>query len=347
MGWQPAWQFFLVVSLSACDYVPSHRLTDDGDPVEVARGFLAAVKRGDCNKAWTYFSAENQEKIREQSKRQKRYAPYYSETSEPERLHCSPYVDYRPSTVQLASTNGRRATVHVMERVPDPKSFALPGFSPIGRMDARRTIELTREAQGWKVVPHVPEDPRAKYGEKTYDIGRAVVVTRPGKVVDGMTMFGVEGTIKVEIDPADFERALADPEQWPTFWPQVTSARWLGPADSHGYRPLSVMFALPTGAREARVFLRQAGRTAEHRSFSFGFASEYLYWGNKDSKARGSGRIRWAGTFSTTPDNSLKGGSWVRWSQTIDDAGLADPNAVAAQLDAFYREAKSRKDAAR
>ncbi|HEX2250108.1 MAG TPA: SRPBCC family protein [Gemmatimonadales bacterium] len=347
MGVQSGWSLFLVVGLSACDYVPWDRFADRSDPVGTARGFLAAVKRGDCKKSWTYFSSETQEKIREQSKREIRHAPYYSEIFAPERLHCTPYDDYRPSTVQLASSDGRRAAVNVIERVPDPKSFALPGWPPIGRMDARRTMELTRGEQGWNVLPRVPEDPRAKYGEKTYDIGRAVVVTKPGKVVDGMTMFGVEGTMNVEIDPADFERVLADPEQWPTFWPQLTSVRWLGPTDSYGYRPLSVMFALPAGAREARIFFRQAGRTAEHRSFSFGFASEYSYWGNKASNARESGRIRWAGTFSATPDNSLKGGSRLRWGHTISEAGLADPNTVAGQLDAFYREAKSRKDAAR
>jgi hypothetical protein len=338
---QRGWYLALLVTVSGCDYVPWDRYTDRDDPVSSARGFLAAARRDDCGTAWTYFSPETQEKIREQSKRTLRHSPYYADVFSPERFHCVPYVDYRPSTVHLASSDGRRATVHVKERVPDPNSFALPGFTPIGRMDVKRTIELARAPDGWKIVPHVPEDPRAKYGEKTYDIGRAVVVTRPGKLVDGVLKYGVEATMEVEVSPADLEHALKDPEQWPRFWPQVRSARWLAEPDRQGYRPLSVVFALPGGDREARIHLHQAGRTAEHRSFSFGFASEYLYWGDsgKRDKAKGSGRLRWAGTFGAVPDNGPGGGSRVHWSQSIDEAQLAAPEVVAGQLEAFRTEA--------
>jgi hypothetical protein len=341
MACQAGWFVVLLAGVSACDYLPWDRWTDRQDPVSTSRGFLAAVRRDDCATAWTYFSPETQEKIREQSKRTLRHSPYYADVFSPERFHCVPYVDYRPSTVHLAWTDGQRATMHVKERVPDPKSFALPGFTPIGRMDVQRTIELAHAADGWKIVPHVPEDPRAKYGEKTYDIGRAVVVTRPGKLVDGVTKFAVEATMEMEVEPAELERALSDPEQWPRFWPQVRSTRWLGAADAQGYRPLSIVFALPEGAREARIHWHQAGRSAEHKSFSFGFASEYLYWGEsgRRNKAQGSGRLRWAGTFGAVPDNRPKGGSHVRWSQSIDDAGLASPEIVGAQLEAFRREA--------
>jgi hypothetical protein len=335
------WSLILLAAISGCDYVPWDRSIDREDPVSTSRGFLAAVRRDDCAQAWTYFSPEIQEKIREQSKRTLRHSPYYLDIFEPEKLHCIPYRDYRPSTVHLASSDGRRATVHVMERVPDPKSFALPGFTPIGRMDAKRTIELTHASGGWKIVPPVPDDPRAKYGEKTHYIGPIDVVTRPPKLVDGVTKYAVEATVHMEADPADLERALSDPTRWPGFWPQVSSARWLGPADEHGYRPVSVVFALPAGPREARIFFHQAGRSAEHRSFSIGFASEYLYWGKtkKKSSAEGSGRLRWAATFGAVPDNGPRGGSRVRWSQSIDHAGLAEPAVVAAQLKAFRQEA--------
>jgi hypothetical protein len=336
------WYVAVLGSVSACDYMPWDRFANRGDPVSASRGFLAAVRRGDCHEAWTYFTAETQAKIRERSKREIRHAPNYADMFAPEQLHCRPYQDYRPSTVHLASSDDRHATVHVMERVPDPKSFALPGWTPIGRMDEKRTLDLTREVDGWKVLPNVPEDPRAKYGEKTYDIGKAIVMTRPAKVVDGVTRFSVEGTMEMDVAPADLERALTDPEQWPKFWPQVSSARWLGEPDPLGYRPLSVVFAFPEGSREARIFLRLGGRNAEHKVFSFGFASEYLHLGqsNKKSAAEGSGRLRWAGTFFAGPNNGPRGGSRVRWSQSIDHARLAHQEVVAAQLEAFEREAK-------
>jgi hypothetical protein len=148
--------------------------------------------------------------------------------------------------------------------------------------------------------------------------------------------------MEMDVAPADLERALADPEQWPKFWPQVSSARWLGEPDPLGYRPLSVVFAFPEGPREARIFLRLSGRNAEHKVFSFGFASEYLHLGqsNKKSAAEGSGRLRWAGTFFAGPNNGPQGGSRVRWSQSIDHARLGHQEEVAAQLEAFEREAK-------
>lgn len=348
MGWQTGWYVIILASVSACDYLPWDRFEDRQDPVSATRGFLAAVRRGDCHKAWTYFPHEIQEKIRERSKREIRHAPYYADMFSPERLHCTPYADYRPSTVHLASSDDRHATIHVMERVPDPNSFSLPGWTPIGRMDQKQTMSLARATEGWKVMPHVPEDPRAKYGEKTYDIGRTVVMTRPGKVVDGVTKFSAEGTMEMDVSPAELERALGDPEQWPKFWPQVSSARWLGKADPQGYRPLSVVFAFPDGPREARIFLHQAGRSAERGVFSFGFASEYLYWGesNKNRKAEGTGRLRWAGTFHAGPGNTLSGGSRVRWSQSIDEARLAHQDAVRRQLEAFEQEATRRRSPA-
>jgi hypothetical protein len=340
--WQIGFFLFLLAGASGCDYLPWDRVPNNHSPVGTTRAFLAAARRGDCNKAWTYFSPATQEKIHEYSRRQIRSAPYYAEVFSPYRIMCIPYESYRPSTVRLRASDGQRATVLVMERVPDPKSFALPGWSPIGRMDAERTIDLTHVSGGWKVLPHVPEDPRAKYGEKTYDIGRAVVVTKPGKLVDGVSNFMVEATMRMNVSPADLERVLADPARWPKFWPHVTSARWLGEADAHGYRPLSVLFTLPEGPRDARIFFHQAGNTQEHSVFSFGFASEYRYWGasNKKSGANGTGRLRWAGTFFAGPDHGPGGGSSVRWSQTIDDARLAHQDLVAAQLAAFEREAK-------
>lgn len=341
MKWRLGIVGLVVAGLLACDYMP---FPDDRDtPVTTAQGFIAAARRGDCAKAWTYFSAETQAKIRDQSQRMIRSAPYYSEVFESHRIHCNRYDSYRPTTVRLTSEHEGRATVRVMERVEDPKSFSLPGWSPIGRMDAARTLELTRDSTGWKILPHVPEDPRAKYGEKTYDIGRADIVTKPGKPVEsGHTLFSVEGTMTMDVEPADVERALGDPLQWPRFWPLVASTRWLGEQDSYGYRRLSVVFQLPDGPREARVFLHQAGHVAQSRVFSFGFGPEHLRTSESSLKwlAAGKGRLRWAATFFAGPDNGPKGGSRVRWSQSVSDSLLAVPELIGAQLEAFERRAK-------
>jgi hypothetical protein len=132
-----------MVGASGCDYLPWYPEGRE-DPVAVARGFLAAARRGDCKEAWTYFSPQTQEKIRQQSRRAIQSAPDDSVMFAPHRIHCSPYDSYRPSTVRLASSDSTRATVKVMER------------------DAPRTLALTRDSGGWRVVPEVPEDRRLK-----------------------------------------------------------------------------------------------------------------------------------------------------------------------------------------
>lgn len=331
---------FLLVWVSACDYLPWDRMTRRDDPVSTTQAFLATTRRRDCDKAWTFFSPQTQEKIREQSKRERRYSPYISEAFAPKQIHCRSYEDYRPSTVRLALKEERRASVRVMERVPDPKSFALPGLTPIGRMDVGRTINLTKEPDGWKILPHVPEDPRAKYGEKTYDLGKAVVVTSPSKVVDGLTKFRVQADVRMDVEAADLERALADPLRWPTFWPNMISSRWTGEPDRLGYRPLTVVFSLPGGTREARIFLRQSSSTSKGQNFSFGFGSET--WGSREVRGRmaATGRLSWAATFSAQPH--YQGGSTVHWSQTVSDSMLGHQHTVAAQLEAIEQEAKRR-----
>jgi hypothetical protein len=114
----------------------------------------------------------------------------------------------------------------------------------------------------------------------------------------------------------------------------------LGPADTHGYRQLSVVFALPDGVWKARVFFHQAGHTTEHRQFSFGFGPEDLYAPSRKDRIGGPGRLRWAATFSALSDNRPQGGSMVRWSQSISHEPLAGPELVGQQLEAFAQEAK-------
>src|SRR5687767_1986298 len=83
VGWQAGLSLFLLAGVSACDYLPWDRWAGRKDPVAATRGFLATARRGDCEKAWTYFSPETQSKIRDESKRMIRGAPYYSDVFAP------------------------------------------------------------------------------------------------------------------------------------------------------------------------------------------------------------------------------------------------------------------------
>jgi hypothetical protein len=148
---------FLTICLSGCDYLPWYPEGRE-DPVAVAKGFIAAARRGDCKDAWSYFPEETREKLRQQSQRAIRTAPSDSLIFAPYRIQCTPYESYRPSTVELASSDSARATVGVMERVPAPQSFSMSGWNPAGRTDARRVMELIHEADGWKIVPHLPQE---------------------------------------------------------------------------------------------------------------------------------------------------------------------------------------------
>jgi hypothetical protein len=149
---------FLTLYLSGCDYLPWYPEGRE-DPVAVARGFIAAARRGDCKDAWSYFSEQTREKLRQQSQRAIRSAPYDSLIFAPYRIQCTPFKSYRPSTVKLGSSTSAHATIEVMEQVPDPESFSLSGWSP-RRMDAKRSLELVREPDGWTVLPPVPVDER-------------------------------------------------------------------------------------------------------------------------------------------------------------------------------------------
>jgi hypothetical protein len=149
---------FLALFLSGCDYLPWYPEGRE-DPVAVARGFIAAARRGDCKEAWSYFSEQTREKIRQQSQRAVRSAPRDSLVHAPHRMQCSPYEAYRPATVELVANDSVHATIGVMERVPAQQSFSGSGWNPTGRTDAKRIMELIHESDGWKILPELPLDP--------------------------------------------------------------------------------------------------------------------------------------------------------------------------------------------
>ena len=141
----------LTICLLGCDYLPWYPEGAE-DPVAVARGFIAAARRGDCKDAWSYFPEQTREQLRQESQRAIRAAPQDSLLFAPYRIQCTPYESYRPSTVELASSDGAHATVGVMERVAAPQSS---GWKPSGHTDTRRTMELIHEADGWKIQPSI------------------------------------------------------------------------------------------------------------------------------------------------------------------------------------------------
>lgn len=125
------------------------------DPAARTRSFLSAVDRGNCDEAWTYFSAQTQRRIEEESARYIKESPYYAEEFAPKRLYCgptlvNPYPAYVAESAELIRVEGDTAVVRVQEKIPE--GYALPGFFPTSfRMEARE-VYLTYENAAWKIT---------------------------------------------------------------------------------------------------------------------------------------------------------------------------------------------------
>lgn len=124
-------------------------------PVTVVRDFLAAVQRGDCDRAWSYFSAESRAYIEGKSREMIAAQPYYAEVFAPRQLYCRPtsvhrFHSLRPKTATLAAQNAGRATVRLDRHEGD--GFLLPGFWSTRTKVSAAEIELVEKAGTWKVV---------------------------------------------------------------------------------------------------------------------------------------------------------------------------------------------------
>lgn len=138
--------------LSACAPRPQER----SDPVEQARSFLSAVRRGDCELAWTFFTRDAQARIGRESARYVAEQPYYAEAFAPKRLYCgstmvNPYPSYVPESAELVRAEGDSAVVRVQMRVPE--NYALPGAFPRSYRTEPREVRLFREDGVWKIGP--------------------------------------------------------------------------------------------------------------------------------------------------------------------------------------------------
>lgn len=142
--------------LSACDPGPR----EHPDPVQRARSFLSAVRRGDCELAWTYFTRETQARIERESARYIAEQPYYAEAFAPKRLYCgstmvNPYPSYVPESAELVGIEAEAAVVRVQMKVPE--NYALPGSFPRSYRTEPRELRLLRENGEWK-ISHALED---------------------------------------------------------------------------------------------------------------------------------------------------------------------------------------------
>jgi hypothetical protein len=124
-------------------------------PVAAARNFLIAVRRKDCDTAWTFFSADSQVRIELESEARIRSEPYYADSFAPQNLYCRStyahrYGQYDPDSVKLLSGGGTHATVGVDLHVD--AGFLMPGFFPTRKDIVPVEMEFVQEAGAWKIV---------------------------------------------------------------------------------------------------------------------------------------------------------------------------------------------------
>jgi hypothetical protein len=120
-----------------------------------AREFLAAVRRGDCDRAWTYFSTDSHARIEAESRARIRREPYYAEQFAPRNLYCKPtyahrFLSYDPNSARLLRCDGRFAAVAVDRH--GRTGFLLPGFWSTRTEVRAAELRLVEEAGAWKVV---------------------------------------------------------------------------------------------------------------------------------------------------------------------------------------------------
>ncbi len=123
--------------------------------VAAAQNFLAAVRRGDCNKAWSYFSAATQIYIEQKSQEMIRSAPYYADSFSPRNLYCKPtsvhrFHGYDPKSARLHAKDGANAVVALDRH--EGAGFRLPGFFPTRTEIFPAELQLVQESGAWKIV---------------------------------------------------------------------------------------------------------------------------------------------------------------------------------------------------
>lgn len=135
----------------------------DAEPKAAARAFLEAVRRGDCETAWTYFSSDSQTRIERESEGRIRREPYYADSFAPKNLYCKPtyahrFNSYDPKSVRVLRQSGGTATVSVNRR--EPAGFLFPGFWSTRTDVHAAELELVEQNGSWKIIAPDPNAPR-------------------------------------------------------------------------------------------------------------------------------------------------------------------------------------------
>src|SRR5207245_6910681 len=136
MRWQIV-ALVLIASIVACAQT---------SPERAVRQYAQAVKRRDCQAAWSLLSSE--------TRRAYEYTvqhPSYLTPKSPQEASCNParIEDWRLS---LMRTTGEGNRVMVIVKRSVPTGPALPGWSPIFRKYVDEPIDVVFEEGSWRVA---------------------------------------------------------------------------------------------------------------------------------------------------------------------------------------------------
>jgi hypothetical protein len=123
-------------------------------PDAAANAFLRAVHKEQCDKAWHYFSADSQARIRAESDRVTREQPYYAEQFAPENLCCKStyanrYLSFVPGSARLQKVEGTNALV--IADLREAAAFLIPGFWPTKYTNRPVEMHFIHENGAWKI----------------------------------------------------------------------------------------------------------------------------------------------------------------------------------------------------
>lgn len=125
-----------------------------GDPVDTVRALVRAVRRDQCERAWTYFSKATQSAITQESERAIQHAPHQAELFSPKNLYCKStyanrYESLLPRTAALSTLSGDTAAVSIA--FASGSRLALIPFLSEPYRETPVTVHLLREDGWWKI----------------------------------------------------------------------------------------------------------------------------------------------------------------------------------------------------
>lgn len=223
-----------LIALVACGEVGD-------DPVAATRRFLSAVKRGDCDVAWTSFSQGTRENAVALVKKQVREAPYPMQ-QRPEDLYCEgTYGDAKPRTARLVTATGETAVVSVL--FAEGTHFPIIPFLSTPYREWWSELQLVRKAGRWKV-----ERPRVEVGRPGWDLIEVGDIEVSYSRTGNPRRRWVQARAIVRAPRESLEATLMDALAWSRMLPMVTHVHALDGADQTPERRLLLRFEAPDGA---------------------------------------------------------------------------------------------------